>query len=92
MSSSPSKRGPSAGLDPETAATLRKDLVRWLARRAGNADLADDLVQDGRWEEPTLARFLGRIRMFRRLLCFDKRGTGVADPVPLAALPWRTTG
>lgn len=46
MSSSPSKREPSAGLDPETAATLRKDLVRWLARRAGNADLADDLAQE----------------------------------------------
>ena len=47
---------------------------------------------DGRWEEPTLARFLGRLGMFRRVLCFDKRGTGVSDPVPLAAVPTRTTG
>jgi len=46
MASSPSKPGPSAGLDPETAAGLRKELVRWLARRAGNADLADDLAQE----------------------------------------------
>src|SRR5437667_11271711 len=39
------------------------------------------------WEEPSLARFLRRLATFSRLLCFDKRGTGVSDPVPLAALP-----
>ena len=39
------------------------------------------------WEEPTLAHFLRRLGMFSRLLCFDKRGSGVSDPVPLAALP-----
>jgi class 3 adenylate cyclase len=42
---------------------------------------------DAMWEEPTLARFLRRLGTFSRLLCFDKRGTGVSDPVPLAALP-----
>jgi len=39
------------------------------------------------WEEPSLAHFLRRLGGFSRLLCFDKRGTGVSDPVPLAALP-----
>jgi class 3 adenylate cyclase len=39
------------------------------------------------WEEPSLARFLNRLASFSRLLCFDKRGTGVSDPVPLAAPP-----
>ena len=42
---------------------------------------------DAMWEEPSLARFLRRLATFSRLLCFDKRGTGVSDPVPLAALP-----
>ena len=42
---------------------------------------------DGMWEEPTLAGFLRRLGTFSRVLCFDKRGTGVSDPVPLAAIP-----
>lgn len=39
------------------------------------------------WEEPTLARFLRRLAMFSWLVCFDKRGTGLSDPLPLAAVP-----
>src|SRR5262249_27387333 len=39
------------------------------------------------WEEPTVARSLRRLATFSRLLCFDKRGSGVSDPVPLALLP-----
>jgi pimeloyl-ACP methyl ester carboxylesterase len=39
------------------------------------------------WEEPSIARFLSRLAAFSRLICFDKRGTGVSDPLPLAALP-----
>ena len=42
---------------------------------------------DAMWEEPSLARFLRRLGTFSRLLCFDKRGSGVSDAVPLAALP-----
>ena len=42
---------------------------------------------DVMWEEPSLARFLHRLGTFSRLLCFDKRGSGVSDPVPLTALP-----
>jgi pimeloyl-ACP methyl ester carboxylesterase/DNA-binding CsgD family transcriptional regulator len=33
------------------------------------------------WEEPRLARFLGRLASFARLIVFDKRGTGMSDPV-----------
>jgi pimeloyl-ACP methyl ester carboxylesterase/class 3 adenylate cyclase len=32
------------------------------------------------WDEPSLARFLRRLASFSRLICFDKRGTGVSDP------------
>ena len=42
---------------------------------------------DAMWEEPSLARFLRRLATFSRVICFDKRGCGVSDPVPLAALP-----
>ena len=45
------------------------------------------------WEEPTLARFLQRLASFSRVICFDKRGTGVSDPVPLGAIPtWDARG
>jgi pimeloyl-ACP methyl ester carboxylesterase len=33
------------------------------------------------WEEPRLAHFLGRLASFSRLIVFDKRGTGMSDPV-----------
>src|SRR5207247_9025736 len=33
------------------------------------------------WEEPMLARFLTRLASFSRLIVFDKRGTGMSDPV-----------
>jgi pimeloyl-ACP methyl ester carboxylesterase len=39
------------------------------------------------WEEPALARFLERLATMGRLICFDKRGTGISDPVPLGAIP-----
>ncbi len=42
---------------------------------------------DVMWEEPSLARYLDRLAAFSRVVCFDKRGSGVSDPVPLAALP-----
>jgi pimeloyl-ACP methyl ester carboxylesterase/DNA-binding CsgD family transcriptional regulator len=34
------------------------------------------------WEEPYLARFLRRLATFARVIFFDKRGTGLSDPVP----------
>jgi class 3 adenylate cyclase len=42
---------------------------------------------DVMWEEPTVARFLDRLASMGRLICFDKRGTGVSDPIPLGAVP-----
>ena len=39
------------------------------------------------WEEPSLARFLHRLGTFSRLLCFDKRGSGVSDPITPDAVP-----
>ena len=42
---------------------------------------------DVMWEEPSLARYLDRLASFGRVICFDKRGSGVSDPVPLSSLP-----
>jgi class 3 adenylate cyclase len=42
---------------------------------------------DVMWEEPSIARFFGRLASFCRLILFDKRGTGVSDSLPLASLP-----
>ncbi len=39
------------------------------------------------WEHPPMARYLRRLGRFARVICFDKRGSGVSDPVPLGALP-----
>ena len=39
------------------------------------------------WEQPRIERFLRRLGSFSRVIAFDKRGTGVSDPVPLGALP-----
>ena len=33
------------------------------------------------WREPSFARFLHRLAGFSRLILFDKRGTGLSDPV-----------
>ena len=42
---------------------------------------------DVMWDEPTMAAYFERLATFARVLCFDKRGTGVSDPVPLSDLP-----
>ncbi len=71
--------------------------------RSGNVSIAYQVVGDGpfdlvyvpgwvsnielMWEEPGLARFLERLASFARLLLFDKRGTGLSDPVPNDGLP-----
>ena len=34
---------------------------------------------DHLWDEPAFARFLHRLGSFCRLICFDKRGTGLSD-------------
>ncbi|BDZ53516.1 adenylate/guanylate cyclase domain-containing protein [Agromyces marinus] len=39
------------------------------------------------WEHPSMVRYLDRLSRFARVICFDKRGAGLSDPVPMAALP-----
>jgi pimeloyl-ACP methyl ester carboxylesterase len=39
------------------------------------------------WEDPCLADFLRRLSSFARLVCFDKRGIGLSDPVSIGELP-----
>jgi class 3 adenylate cyclase/pimeloyl-ACP methyl ester carboxylesterase len=42
---------------------------------------------DMMWDEPSLAAYMERLASFSRVICYDKRGSGVSDPVPLASLP-----
>lgn len=39
------------------------------------------------WEHPAPARFLERLGSFARVIMFDRRGTGLSDPVSVAAAP-----
>jgi pimeloyl-ACP methyl ester carboxylesterase len=39
------------------------------------------------WNEPSFSRFLQRLASRSRLILFDKRGTGLSDPVPTNRLP-----
>lgn len=65
--------------------------------KAGDASIAYQVIGDGpmdlvvvlgfathlevQWESPPFARFFERIGSFSRLIMFDKRGTGLSDPV-----------
>jgi class 3 adenylate cyclase len=65
--------------------------------KSGDVSLAYQVVGDGpvdlvivggflthvelAWDMPPLARFLTRLASFSRLILFDKRGTGLSDPV-----------
>ena len=45
------------------------------------------------WGAPPFERFAGRLASFSRLIRFDKRGTGLSDPVPglrRSKSGWRT--
>lgn len=42
---------------------------------------------DAQWEFPPLARLLTQLASFGRVIVFDKRGTGLSDPVAIDALP-----
>jgi class 3 adenylate cyclase len=68
--------------------------------RSGDVSIAYQVVGDGPhdvvlapgyishvelvWEQPALRRFLLRLAAFSRLVIFDKRGTGLSDPVAVA--------
>ena len=71
--------------------------------RSGDANIAYQVVGSGpfdliwvpgwisnvevSWEVPEYARFLDRLASFSRLILFDKRGTGLSDPVSVDHLP-----
>ena len=71
--------------------------------RSGSVNIAYQIVGDGPidlvfvmgwvshleyfWNEPSFARFLKRLASKTRLIIFDKRGTGLSDPVPIDQLP-----
>jgi pimeloyl-ACP methyl ester carboxylesterase/DNA-binding winged helix-turn-helix (wHTH) protein len=71
--------------------------------RSGDVNIAYQVIGDGPvdvvfvmgwvshleyfWTQPLFAHFLRRLASFSRLILFDKRGTGLSDRVPLAALP-----
>ena len=42
---------------------------------------------EAHWEQPLVARFLRRLATFGRLIIFDKRGSGLSDPIPLVSPP-----
>ena len=42
---------------------------------------------DIEWEDPTFVRVSARLASFCRMIRFDRRGTGMSDPVPMHALP-----
>jgi class 3 adenylate cyclase len=68
--------------------------------KAGEVSIAYQVVGDGpldvvlvfgfatqveiMWESPPIARFFERLGAFTRLIIFDKRGTGLSDPVARA--------
>jgi class 3 adenylate cyclase len=39
------------------------------------------------WEDPPLSSFIRRLAVFSRTILFDKRGTGLSDPVSIPHLP-----
>lgn len=80
-----------------TRIICRVDPVTHYAR-AGDVSIAYQVLGDGprnlvvapgfishvelNWEQPTVRRFLLRLSAYNRLVLFDKRGTGLSDPVP----------
>jgi len=90
-------RAPAASSGPALA------VPRVSYARSGNVNIAYQVVGSGPvdlvfvmgwvshleyfWSEPSFARFLGRLASMARLILFDKRGTGLSDPVPVAQLP-----
>ena len=68
--------------------------------RSGDVHIAYQIVGDGPidlvyvpswisqvehyWDEPVVARYFNRLASFSRLIMFDRRGSGLSDPVPHA--------
>lgn len=80
-----------------------RDVPETRYARSGDVNIAYQVVGEGdrdlvyvpgwvsnievMWEDATLARFLRRLASFSRLIIFDKRGTGLSDPVAPDELP-----
>jgi pimeloyl-ACP methyl ester carboxylesterase len=88
-------------IDPGAPAAAATPRVRYA--RSGNVTIAYQVIGSGKvdlvfvmgwvshleyfWNEPSFARFLSRLGSMARLILFDKRGTGLSDPVPVSELP-----
>jgi DNA-binding winged helix-turn-helix (wHTH) protein len=88
-------------IDAVALAPVETPRVRYA--RSGNVNIAYQVVGSGPidivfvmgwvshleyfWNEPSFASFLGRLASMARLILFDKRGTGLSDPVPISELP-----
>ena len=78
---------------PETRYATTEDGVHIAYQVAGTGSLDVLLVDtwvhhvEAVWDFPDFARFLRRLASFGRLIHFDRRGTGLSDPVPLDRLP-----
>lgn len=71
--------------------------------KSGNVNIAYQVIGEGprdlvyvpgwvsnvelMWDDPVLASILRRLSTFSRVVLFDKRGTGMSDPVPESDLP-----
>jgi pimeloyl-ACP methyl ester carboxylesterase len=96
MTETPSDEGPSPPMPPVSAPRVHY-------ARSGDVNIAYQVVGSGPidlvfvmgwvshleyfWNEPAFAHFLARLASISRLILFDKRGTGLSDPVPVHELP-----
>jgi pimeloyl-ACP methyl ester carboxylesterase len=87
----------------EAGATAPTAVPRVSYARSGQVNIAYQVVGSGPldivfvmgwvshleyfWNEPSFASFLSRLSSMARLILFDKRGTGMSDPVPISELP-----
>ena len=95
-------RAPVENLGPRSAAhTMAAPEVHYA--RSGDVNVAYQVIGSGPvdlvfvmgwvshleyfWNEPSFAKFLTRLASMSRLILFDKRGTGLSDPVPTSELP-----
>jgi pimeloyl-ACP methyl ester carboxylesterase len=94
---------PTARVAPATATTPRVTAPRVQYAHSGSVNIAYQVVGSGAidlvfvmgwvshleyfWNDPSFSRFLMRLASFGRLILFDKRGTGLSDPVPVSQLP-----
>ena len=71
-------RGPEGAVAYQVIGDGPMDLV-FMTHGGWNLDLV--------WERPELARYLGRLASFSRLILFNPRGTALSDPIPLSLPP-----